>query len=143
MYIAGVRLHKFRIVSASWLLLGTTFVLSWIFATPFVSYLTVFLWTILLIAAYEVTRFTNTVDAVARVIPSLDERAVGRFSKVMTRHNLVTMILISFSLFSSIVIVNLSVGVLIPTLPVLGVALFGLLAILLIAAMTVRKNLKY
>jgi hypothetical protein len=120
LYIIGIRFGKFVLVSLSWLLVGISFMVSWILLSPFADNVTVFLWTTLLIASFDVSHFAATVQPVAGVLSNLPADSVTRLRRVVRQHILTSVLLIGSSFFLSIAITRFSSTLLVLGSPILG-----------------------
>lgn len=140
LYVVSLRLERFRLISLSWFLVGVELVVSWTLYGPLVNYMTLFLWVVVLIASFQLSRL-------ATIVAPMQSRNFGRGSVVKLRQVirhclLITLLFVSVSYLSSIIITELSTGLLLPASPMFGLAIFAPLTIIVIAIIPLQIERK-
>jgi len=141
LYLSGLRLRNYSVVSASWVFLGMAFVTSWVIASGLASLLSVFICVGALLTAYEFNLFAITMQSKERIIGNLDVGSARKYEKVIRSHTVSTLVAISASVFVSFIVAGFTESSLIIVAPpVLGITIFSFLAILVITYLIAKTD---
>ncbi len=136
LYVGGLKTGKYEFVSASWISLGTSFIAALIFARSITSLALLFASVAVLLAVYEFNHFAFVVQKRPDVVESLDMASARKYERVIRGHTVSTLLVICASLLLSILLAIFSGNLLLlPEFPVLGIAIFAFLAVILLGVL--------
>ena len=131
---------KSNLASLGWIILGCSFTGWFISTTQSVSYVALALSILLLLAGYELTRFSFLIQPIILNIGNLSQSSLLHLRRLMRNHSLVLLEVLSLSFIASITVEYLSAGEIVLSAPGLGVIIFASLAILVLVALTLLRR---
>jgi hypothetical protein len=138
-YLFSQRSHSLGLASLGWVILGIIFILSFVFSGK-ADDLTIIISVLVLVASYELTRFGFVLDSVVKRTGALHEESLNRLSVVIRNHSKTLVQVVSLTLISSLVLEYFTLGVIAVNPPALGVTVFVVLAVMLIAVFMLRRE---
>lgn len=140
LYLGGL-MGKYEFISAAWISLGISFITALMFARNITSLALLFACVALILAAYEFNHFAFAVRMRQDVVGSLDITSAQKYERVIREHTVSTMLVICASLLLSLLFASFSGNLLLlPEFPILGMAIFAFLAVILLAVLILEPR---
>jgi hypothetical protein len=139
-YVLALHFNNLGLVSVSWLVLGLMFSSSVFFISSFANYLFIALSVLLLIASYETTRFSFVIQPVLKASDKLSQETLEHFHRTLSNHPRSLLQVFALALASSIAVEYLSSGVIVINPLLVGIVVFALLAVIILAAIVLSHG---
>jgi hypothetical protein len=139
LYATSLVQSKSNLASLGWIILGGSFI-GWFVSSQSSSYVALALSILLLLAGYELTRFSFLIQPIVLDTGNLSQSSLLHLRKLMRNHSIVLLEVLSLSFVTSITVEYLSAGEIILSAPGLGIIVFASLAILVLVALTLLRS---
>lgn len=139
LYATSLVQNKSNLASLGWIILGCSFI-GWFVSSQTVSYVALALSILLLLAGYELTRFSFLIQPIVLNTGNLSQSSLLHLRRLMRNHSLVLLEVLSLSFVASVTVEYLSAGEIVLSAPGLGVIAFACLAILVLVALILLRN---